>query len=465
MLGVIILKEFQNYVHSLRFHISAIIILMVYGIGTPGFIITNKAEQVQYSKYLKNELDEMKNRANTSLTMLAVSKTKYYFSPRPNQIISDCHEKVLPNEITYSAYNVFGFNVVSGTVNPLLRASQKLTWSFIVKIVLSFLTLLFAFDSLSSEKENQTLALLLSNSVSRGTLLLGKFLSIVSIITIMLLIGMILSTIIIIITGNIALDSYFIMESLGFLLLSILFISCFTAFGLLSSILAKSSNVSLLISLSLWLIFVIVIPNTALVWARHFFSIENADVVERRIRNDFDDLNKNAPAGSWSMNMKNAFYYRHELRANLQMARMLKEKQHRDAHSRDMISQFENTRKITLISPVSLFDYSLEALLGGGYFRLQKNWKDLHFFQEQFLKYFKETDASDEKSPHWYNPHEDISTTRKVVDFKEIPRYSEQIASLTERLDFMLTYLILLIIYSGLVYSICFILFNRYNAR
>jgi ABC-type transport system involved in multi-copper enzyme maturation permease subunit len=464
MLGVIIQKEIQNYIHSLRFHVSAIIILLVFGIGTPGFIIMNTAEQDQYNEYLMNKAGELNNMASENLTMLAVNRTKHYFSPRHNHIISDCHEKVLPNEITYNAYNVFGFDVDPGTVNPLLRRSQKLTWSFIVKMVISFLTILFAFDSISGEKENKTLALSLSNSISRGTILFGKFVSIVSIMSIVLVTGMILSTIIILIAGNINLGSQFIFESLGFLILSIFLISCFTVFGLLTSIIAKNSNVSLLISLSLWLIFVIVIPNTALFWARNFFSIDNADIIEQRIIQEFDDLNKNAPPGSWSSS-GDPFYYRHELRANLQMSRMLKEKQHRDSYYQDMMGQFENTRNITLLSPVSLFDYLVEAFLGGGYFRFRKNWEGLHSFQEQFLSYFKEIDAADVKSPHWYNPHETYSTTRKSVNYEEVPQYTEHFSPFSERLEFMRNYLIILVTYIGVVFSIGFIVFMKYDPR
>ena len=464
MLGVIIQKELQNYIHSLRFYISAIIILLVFGIGTPGFILMNTAEQDQYNKYLTNKTDELRSLASDNLTRLAVNRTKHSFSPRSNHIISDCQENVLPNEITYSAYNVFGFNVDPGTVNPMLRESQKLTWSFIVKIIISFLTILLAFDSLSGEKENKTLALSLSNSISRGTILFGKFISIVGMMTIILIIGMILSTIIVLITGNINLGSQFLVESLGFLILSILLISCFTVFGLLTSIIAKSSNVSLLISLSLWLIFVIVIPNTALFWANHFFSIDNADVVEQRIMKEFDDLNKNAPPGSWSSS-GDPFYYRHELRANLQMSRMLKEKQHRDSYYQDMMHQFENTRNLTLLSPVALFDYSIEAFLGGGYFRFHKNWEDLHSYQEQFLTYFKKVDEIDNMSPHWYNPHETYSTTRKSVHFEEVPQYSEQFAPFSERVEFMKKYLIILIVYIGVIFSICFIGFMKYDPR
>lgn len=76
----------------------------------------------------------------------------------------------------------------------------------------------------------------------------------------------------------------------------------------------------------------------------------------------------------------------------------------------------------------------MEALLGGGHLRFQKNWRDLQAFQLTFLAWFKQKDAEDPESPHWYNPYEDVSTSRKSFDIKEAPRYQERSVPLEERL-------------------------------
>ena len=464
MLGTLIFKEIQNLLFSLRLHISLFIVLLLFGIGTPGVITTLDAEFELYSDYRNNSMEVFNSLASENLTRLAINRSNYLFSPRSNRIISDCHEEVLPNEIIYSAYDVFGFNVSIGTSNPLLQNGQMLSWSFIVIMVLSFLTMLFAFDAVSGEKEQKTLALTLSNPVSKGTLLFAKFVSIVGMITLMEFLGMIISMIIILVMGNIPLDTAFLVECLGFLLLSMLFISAFAVFGLLASVVTRNSNISLLISLCFWLLFVVVIPNSSVFWAKKMFPIDNADVVAQRIREGRDEISRNAPPGSWSSSW-DPFFSRHELRANMMMSFMVSEKKHRDAYHTDMMQQFENTRYFTLLSPVALFDYSVEAFLGGGYLRFKKNWENMAGFQEQFLTYFKEVDAADEESPHWYNPYEYYSTTRKGVDFEEVPVYTEQIASFSERFEFMLKYLIILIIYVGVVFSLSFFLFIKYDPR
>jgi len=464
MLGNIILKELQNHLYSLRFQVSLLIVLLIFGIGTPGVVRTIKEAQDQHSVYLKNQAEELERLAE-SVTQVAIHRYAHQFSPNANRIISDSHESTLPNKIIYSAYNVFGYEVAGGSVNPLMKKTQPLTWSYVVVMILSFLAFLFAFDSISGEKEQKTLALTLSNGISRGTILFGKFISIIFTLFLIEILGILIGMIIVLISGGTQIDMAFIRDLGGFLLLSLLCITCFTSFGMLSSVIAGNSNVSLLISLSIWLISVIVIPNSAVFWAIKLFPIDNAHTVQQRINQDRDDLNRNAPEGSWSSQGNNPFFPRHELRANLQMAFLVNEKKHRDAYYSDMMNQFERTRYFTILSPVALFDYSNEALLGGGYIRFRKNWEDLHVFQEQFLEWFKEKDAEDEGSPHWYNPYERYSTSGLPVNLEEVPRYSESPIRFGERMQYVLPYLIVFIVYIGVVFSLSFIFFMRYDPR
>jgi hypothetical protein len=106
-----------------------------------------------------------------------------------------------------------------------------------------------------------------------------------------------------------------------------------------------------------------------------------------------------------------------------------------------------------------------EALVGGGYLRFKKVWKDLHEFQSLFLQFFKNIDANDPDSPHWYNPYEDFSTTKKPVSFEQVPLFEEKIISFKERFSFLFNYLIIIIIYTGVIFFSSFVLFVRYDVR
>jgi ABC-type transport system involved in multi-copper enzyme maturation permease subunit len=336
---------------------------------------------------------------------------------------------------------------------------------YIVAIVIGFVVFLFTFDAISGEKEARTLALALSNPVPRAAILFGKYLSTICTTLLVLFPGLCVSLIIVFITGTVPLTPLVLGEIAGFLLVATVFVACIAAFGMLSSVLARSANVSLLIAISFWLLFVAIIPNTVLFWGQSLFPIEPAQSVTERIQKEREDINKNAPQGSWSSSSDNPFLPQHELRAAICTKLVMSGKRIRDAWYKEMTRQVERTRKITYFSPVSLFQYACEAVCGGGYVRFRKNWDDLHEFQGRFLTFFKDKDAADKDSPHWYNPYEDYSTTKKKVSFAEVPQYTERTIPLPERISDAGIYFLAMILYTGVIFALTFVLFLRYDAR
>ena len=329
---------------------------------------------------------------------------------------------------------------------------------------LSFIALLFAFDAISGEKEDSTLSLVFSNPVPRRTFLCSKLASIITIVGLMELIGIIISILILTLSGKVNIDGSYLVDTIGFILISLLLITVFSVFGLFSSVVTRYSNISLLISLCFWLVVAFVIPNTSVFWAKKLFPIPTAFQLEALINEDYEDLEKNGKEGRWSSS-GDPFYARHEIRAEHQTNRMNAEKLRKDAYYQQMFRQFEKTRSLTVISPIAQFDYINEALLGGGYLRFRKNWDDIRIFQPQFLKWFKDIDAKDNESPPWYNPFEDYSTSKKPVEVDQIPRYQEQIAPFTNRILFVSSYLITIIVTIAIILGACFYYFVRYDVR
>lgn len=463
MFTTLFIREIQNYLYSLRFRISFIIVLLVFITGTVTFISSMGEIDKNYAQYQQKQLSELTERA-ANISRVATYRDHFIMPPRDNGVIADCKESVFPNQYSYNAYNVYDFSIRHNSTNPLIKRSDSLTWAFIVSMFLSFVTLLFAFDAVSGEKEDRTLALVFSNPVPRRTYLLSKLCSIVVVVCGMAFVGAMISLILLALSGKVLLSMSFFIEVISFGIISILLITLFASFGLLSSVITRYSNISLLASLCFWLFAAVIIPNTAVFWANKLYPIPSVDKVSQQIHEELEDLNNNAPAGSWSTS-SDPFYPNHELRANLQMKRMEAEKRHNDAYYNQMFQQFEKTRRFTLVSPIAQFDYINEAFLGGGYLRFQKNWNDLHKFQEQFLQWFKDIDAKDTASPHWYNPIEDYSTSKKPVAVDQIPRYQEQLAPFSQRLQFISGYLVSMLLSIAGLFGICFYFFVKFDVR
>jgi len=360
---------------------------------------------------------------------------------------------------------VFGVRSTNESANPLLAKYDELTWAFVAALLVSFVALLFTFDAVSGEKETKTLALELANPVPRAALLGGKFVSAVASVTAIMMVGAVVSLLLLIATSAIGMSGGVAAEAAAFVGAAALLAAVMAAFGLLCSVMAKRSNVSLLLALCVWLLFAVVIPNSSGFVAKTVYPIEKAEAVQKRVDKAFDDLDKAAPPGSWMSQSNNLFLPQHELRANLQRKRMAAEKAIRDDYFRTMFRQFERTRSLTAVSPAASFGYLAEALVGGGYARFRRIWDDIRIYQGQLSQWFVALDARDPKSPHWYNPSEDVSTTREKVSFDIVPQFTERPMSAGERARTALPYAAIMAVMACLAYGAAYGRFIKYDVR
>jgi ABC-type transport system involved in multi-copper enzyme maturation permease subunit len=460
----LIIKEIQLNLKNLRFQIAFFIVLLVFIIGALFNIKETRQKQEMYSKYQKEWLSDVRTQGEYNASNLATRTTDWVMRPRDNSFMSDCKERFIPNLIMYSAFNVYGFDVKQTISNPLLNRFEEINWSFIVIFVISLLALLLTSDAVSGEREAHTLALYFTNQISRAQVLFSKWLSVILLISITLLAGIFISLIIQIIGKAIVFNNTVIVESCFFLFFSILLTALMSCIGLFCSVMATTSNVSLLYSLMFWLLFSLVIPNTSVLWAEKLFPIQHAVNIEQQKSLKREQIDKSYPAGRWSSS-SNPFMPEHKIRAAMQMDFMLSDKQINDSYYQAMFNQYERSRDITSISPLSLFGYSMETITGGGYLRFQYNWNALHVYQQQFLAFFKNFDEKDKDSPHWYNPYENYSTTRKPIKFEEMPLYTEKIIPLSDRITKMAFFSGLLLIYIFLAFAVTFIKFVRSDVR
>lgn len=140
---------------------------------------------------------------------------------------------------------------------------EKIDWMFIVKLLFSLFAILLTYDAISGEKEQGTLALVCSNSISRISILLGKYLAALITLLIPLFIG--ISIGLLTLEGQLGIFGLFSGESFTrlvlFITLLIIFISFFVLLGLGVSSLVKRSSISLLLLFFIWVTLLFIIPN------------------------------------------------------------------------------------------------------------------------------------------------------------------------------------------------------------
>src|SRR5207245_1214567 len=132
--------------------------------------------------------------------------------------------------------------------NALIESFQALDWSFLVGTAFSLLALVFAYDSVSGEKERGTLKLLQTYCLPRNSILAGKLLANLAALLVMLLAGMLLSLLLLLLVGQIDLGAAEWARVALFLGLSVFYLTLFLSLGQFLSTLTHRSTTSMVLA-------------------------------------------------------------------------------------------------------------------------------------------------------------------------------------------------------------------------
>ena len=150
-----------------------------------------------------------------------------------------------------------------GSDNPFLSIFLAIDVIFVFKIVLSALAILFAYNTISGEREDGTLKLVLSNPVPRDTLVLGKYLggmlSLFPIVVVSFTVGIVIAYA----SPATDFDAGALLRLVIILIVSLLYVSICYLLGLLLSVWTKEAATTLILSMFIWGILTIVYSNVA----------------------------------------------------------------------------------------------------------------------------------------------------------------------------------------------------------
>ena len=400
--------------------------------------------------------------------------------------------------LTADSYNTFDANFV-----PQIFPFIDLV--FIVSIILSLLGLLFSYDSICGEKESGTLRVICSNSLSRATILLGKLLGGTASLLIPFLISILCAAIYISLDPGVMWQPVDWAAFGALTVASMLFISLFYLLGMMVSALSKSSSVSILTAILLWVVIVLVIPNLGPYVSTELYPIESLKKAEneynkyrkgieeggeikkqmdelyaeldRKYEQEYGDLFREYIAIPRADRLKTTgmeapdsdikemgLRYRQEARAirSKVMGPIWANMQKISAQLKiEGERQTEVAKNIAAISPFADYIY-LSADLAGTGMRSRENIKratseywDLagNFSQE------KMAEKDGKRISDWRNIKDN------PLDISGRPRFSYEEEPLPARISVSLPYLAVLLLYGILFFAVAFIGFIHYDVR
>ena len=444
-------KEIYHNLMTLRFALMIILLpvlmvanALIYGFGDSGY----REEIDVYNRAMGERLSLVKDYAEESLGKLAMrGPGEIYKRPSPFKFCADGTDELVPRSVplsesagggrgggvttAYSWWELWALEYLPSNHGSDATTLIKIDWVFI-GIFMSFFVILFTFDAIAGERAQGTLSLMMSNQISRGQVLLAKYLGTFFTLMVPLITGVLMNLLIIYLSGNIPFDLGDWLRILGMVGLFALHISIFIFLGLFFSSRVSNAITSLVWLLLTWVCLAFIFPSLLGLFVGTLDPIPSIEIVSSRkraqlanIEDEFRPMEllevtklSEAPSpDNPSATRRWATYFTRRYETKTRIA---------DEHVDQQLRQVQLARELTQISPIACFQHAMEGLAGTGITRYMDFVKQVRRYRQTFIDFIKTEDRDDPKSLHIYPVREGLS--QKPVDPNAIPRFEERIS-------------------------------------
>ncbi len=276
MLWTIVRREITANILSFRFLMGLLIYFSL--IVTNLFVLTRGYEDrlQSYQTAIRENEDEISKVTRYSEFGLT-RRLKCNRKPELLSIFNEGVDKRQGNTVTVAHGYVPAVAEQHGSDNPYLNIFSSIDFTIICQVVMSLLGLLFAYDAISREKEEGTLGLTLSCAVPRPMLLLGKYIAGMVSISLPLLASFVAGLLVIQFSPYVSFSSSDWGRILLIFLVSTLYVSLFFLIGLFLSTRTHRSSITLMFSMCVWVLFVLIVPNLAVLLVEHASPIQSEE--------------------------------------------------------------------------------------------------------------------------------------------------------------------------------------------
>ena len=281
MLTTLIRRELLDNLMTFRFAAAVFIMLLLVVANTSVLVKDYDRRLASYNSAVKSNHEQMLERRTYSSISWTVVRP-----PNLLSIFNAGLDKRLSNEIfvSYGFVPTLWDGQMHGSTNPLLNLFSSIDIVFIFEVVLSLMSLIFAYDALAGERERGTLRLVLTHPVSRGKILFAKYMSAMICFLVPLLISLLLVVILLLTSTVVSLKVDDFLRIGGIVLSSIAYLSVFYFIGMLVSVITRRTSTALILAMFVWAFLVFVYPNVILV------TITPAQPSQERLASAFNQI-------------------------------------------------------------------------------------------------------------------------------------------------------------------------------
>jgi len=287
MTCIIIKKEFLSRIFTFQFTFGIIISVFLISIST---VVLTK----NYQEKLRNFQQSVSEHANElrQIKVYSALNPKLELPPQPLSVFNEGVVEQFGNQVTIRRDEIPRLEAGSDVDNEFLVIFSNIDITTIIKIIMSLLAILFAYNCVTEDKEAGTLKQVLANPIPRYKILLSKYIGGISVLLLALTVSILFGLIIFLASARVAISGQIIARVLTFMVISAIYISIFYLIGMLISTLTSRSSTSLIFSLLCWVVFVILYPDVASYAVKQFYPLETPKAMERALKELTDNFKK-----------------------------------------------------------------------------------------------------------------------------------------------------------------------------
>ena len=460
----IIWRELYDNLNSLRFALATVLLLALMLTNASVYLREHPARVQAYHNAAADAIKTLESRSTNLYRLATQGPGDLHKAPSPLHFCAEGDEAFLPTHASGANFVRqiadmtpiwrLGYPQETPNLRNIRPDFTTLDWAFIVGYVLSFVAILFTFDSISGELERGTLRLTLANAIPRHLVLIGKFLGAFISVNIPFAIAVLMNLLLISTSDAVQLNAE-AWGRLGILYGIVILYTClFIALGLLISTAVRESGVSLVVLLLIWVSFVVFMPNTlASIGSRtsvpiayvEFWNghIQLADEAREAYRDKYGDSQTPPPV--------------HVL-GEYVTTEAEEHERYNEAYLKKQIEQGKRARTITRISPTAIVQRLFESFAGTGFERHLQFIENVQRYAREYREFVIDTDRADPESLHVVGIQEGMS--QKPVNPKAIPKFKDPL-SLNRDFNTAAADLLLLVLFLGVLASGAYLAFVR----
>ena len=362
--------------------------------------------------------------------------------------------------------------------NPVVPLFPEVDFVFISGIIMSLLALAFSYDAISGERESGVLKVVMSYSVPRDTLLLGKWIGGYLALIAPFVMSFIAGLVVMALFPEVEIGTDNFLSIFALLLLALLYLAAIYSLGVFVSCRTEIASTSITVLLLIWVVFILAVPNMAPYFTGQLIPAPSRASIDRgklEVQQETMRLTQQMMRDEQERSGKEDVWNDEDFQEKMRVfgeERQAEAQKIEDSFMAKIRAQTRWSTYIARISPLTSFNLAALDLAAAGINQ------EVHFVDA--LKEYSSTwgSYSDEKSKAWqdFMKERQSSGGRMVftsadmeqfnnMDYSDYPRFTFAYMPFKDRLQSVYKDVLLLGVWNVLFFMLAYLSFLRYDVR